>query len=64
MSTYAIIKTGGKQVKVEVGQAIYVEKLDVEAGAEVTFEEVVLVGGEKNCCWYSFSIRSNCSWNC
>ena len=30
MSTYAIIKTGGKQVKVEVGQAIYVEKLDVE----------------------------------
>ncbi len=46
MSTYAIIKTGGKQVKVEVGQAIYVEKLDVEAGAEVTFNEVVLVGGE------------------
>ena len=43
---YAIIKTGGKQVKVEVGQAIYVEKLDVEAGAEVTFNEVVLVGGE------------------
>ena len=27
MSTYAIIKTGGKQVKVEVGQAVYVEKL-------------------------------------
>ncbi|MDU6551227.1 MAG: 50S ribosomal protein L21, partial [Streptococcus mitis] len=25
MSTYAIIKTGGKQVKVEVGQAVYVE---------------------------------------
>ena len=47
MSTYAIIKTGGKQVKVEVGQAIYVEKLNVEAGQEVTFEEVVLVGGEK-----------------
>ena len=46
MSTYAIIKTGGKQVKVEVGQAIYVEKLDVEAGQDVTFDEVVLVGGE------------------
>jgi len=41
MSTYAIIKTGGKQVKVEVGQAIYVEKLNVEAGQEVTFNEVV-----------------------
>ncbi|MFU2163282.1 50S ribosomal protein L21 [Streptococcus pluranimalium] len=46
MSTYAIIKTGGKQVKVEVGQAIYVEKIDAEAGAEVTFDHVVLVGGE------------------
>ena len=43
---YAIIKTGGKQVKVEVGQAIYVEKLDVEAGEKVVFEEVILVGGE------------------
>ena len=32
---YAIIKTGGKQVKVEVGQAIYVEKLNVEAGEKV-----------------------------
>ncbi|AWN20711.1 50S ribosomal protein L21 [Streptococcus sobrinus] len=46
MSTYAIIKTGGKQVKVEEGQTIYVEKLDVEAGAEVTFDQVVLVGGD------------------
>ena len=35
MSTYAIIKTGGKQVKVEVGQAIYVEKINAEAGSEV-----------------------------
>ena len=43
---YAIIKTGGKQVKVEVGQAIYVEKLDVEAGEKVVFDEVILVGGE------------------
>ena len=48
MSTYAIIKTGGKQVKVEVGQAIYVEKINAEAGSEVTFNEVVLVGGDKN----------------
>ena len=40
-------QTGGKQVKVEVGQAVYVEKLNVEAGQEVTFNEVVLVGGDK-----------------
>lgn len=44
---YAIIKTGGKQLKVEKGQAIYVEKLDVKAGNKVTFDQVVLVGGEK-----------------
>ncbi|MGY3766533.1 50S ribosomal protein L21 [Vagococcus vulneris] len=43
---YAIVKTGGKQVKVEVGQAIYVEKLDVAAGEKVVFDEVILVGGE------------------
>ena len=47
MSTYAIIKTGGKQVKVEVGQAIYVEKINAKAGSEVTFNEVVLVGCDK-----------------
>ena len=41
MSTYAIIKTGGKQVKVEVGQAIYVEKLDVEGDKTVVGTPVV-----------------------
>ena len=43
---YAIIKTGGKQLKVEEGQAIYVEKLNVAAGEKVVFDEVILVGGE------------------
>ena len=43
---YAIVKTGGKQLKVEVGQAIYVEKLNVAAGEKVVFDEVILVGGE------------------
>ena len=46
MSNYAIIKTGGKQVKVEEGSVIYVEKLNVEAGQTVTFDEVIFVGGE------------------
>ena len=41
---YAIIETGGKQVKVEEGAAIFVEKLKgVEAGDTVTFDKVVLV---------------------
>ena len=43
---YAIIKTGGKQIKVEEGQTIFVEKLDAQEGDKVNFEEVVLVGGE------------------
>ncbi|TGB04177.1 50S ribosomal protein L21 [Halobacillus salinus] len=43
---YAIIETGGKQIKVEKGQEIYVEKLDVEAGETVTFDNVLFVGGE------------------
>lgn len=44
---YAIIKTGGKQYKVEAGEAIYVEKLAANAGDKVTFDQVFLVGGEK-----------------
>ena len=43
---YAIIVTGGKQYKVEAGQAIYVEKLDAAAGDKVTFDQVVFVGGD------------------
>ena len=42
---YAIIKTGGKQYVVEEGKVISIEKLDVEEGAEVTFDEVLLVSG-------------------
>ena len=44
---YAIIRTGGKQVKVDVGQEIFVEKLPVEAEDTYTFEEVLMIGGKK-----------------
>ena len=40
---YAIIETGGKQIKVEEGAVIFVEKLDVNEGDKVEFENVVLV---------------------
>jgi len=40
---YAIIKTGGKQYKVSENDTIFVEKLDAEAGATVTFDEVLTV---------------------
>lgn len=43
---YAIIQTGGKQIKVEAGQAIYIEKLEAEVGETVTFDQVLFVGGE------------------
>ncbi len=43
---YAIIETGGKQVRVEKGQKIFVEKLDVKEGDEFTFDKVLLLGGE------------------
>ena len=40
---YAIIKTGGKQYKVAEGDSIVIEKLGVEEGEKVTFEEVLTV---------------------
>lgn len=40
---YAIIATGGKQYKVSEGDVIKVEKLDVEEGATVTFDQVIAV---------------------
>ncbi|MDE6127709.1 MAG: 50S ribosomal protein L21 [Lachnospiraceae bacterium] len=40
---YAIIATGGKQYKVAEGDVLKVEKLDVEAGSTVTFDQVVAV---------------------
>mgnify|MGYP001141272567 CR=1 FL=1 len=40
---YAIIATGGKQYKVSEGDIIRVEKLGVEAGGTVTFDQVLAV---------------------
>ncbi len=45
---YAIIATGGKQVKVEVGQTIFVEKLANEEGSKVEFKDVLLVSNDKD----------------
>ena len=40
---YAVIKTGGKQYRVQQGDVIFVEKIDAQADEQVTFEEVLLV---------------------
>ena len=44
---YAIIETGGKQIRVQQGDSIFVEKLEAKEGELVTFDQVLLVGGEK-----------------
>jgi large subunit ribosomal protein L21 len=44
---YAIIRTGGKQYKVQAGDTLRVEKLERELGSEFDLSEVLVVGGEK-----------------
>ncbi|MDF2721311.1 MAG: ribosomal protein [Paenibacillus sp.] len=43
---YAIIETGGKQYKVQAGDAIYIEKLEASEGEVVTFDKVLAVSKE------------------
>lgn len=43
---YAVIKTGGKQYRVSEGDEIFVEKLEVEDGKDITFNEVLMVNGK------------------
>ena len=43
---YAVFKTGGKQYKVAQGDKLKIEKLAVNVGETVTFDEVLLVGGD------------------
>ena len=44
---YAVIQTGGKQYRVRAGDVIVVEKLDGDVGAEMTFDTVLMMGGDK-----------------
>jgi len=44
---YAIVKTGGKQYKVSVGDKLNVEKLEAEVGAKVNLEAICIVDGAK-----------------
>lgn len=44
---YAVVKSGGKQQKVEVGETISVELLDAEAGAAVTLPALLINDGDK-----------------
>jgi large subunit ribosomal protein L21 len=44
---FAVLKTGGKQYKVQAGDMLRVEKLAADAGETVQFNEVLMLGGEK-----------------
>ena len=41
---YAVIKTGGKQYRVAAGEKIKVEQIPAEVGAEITIDQVLMVG--------------------
>jgi large subunit ribosomal protein L21 len=43
---YAVLKTGGKQYKVQAGDVLRVEKLDAIAGDKIQFNDILMVGGE------------------
>lgn len=44
---YAVIKTGGKQYRVAQGDRIRVEKLAGDVGSAITFDEILMLGGDK-----------------
>jgi len=46
-ATYAIVKTGGKQYKVAVGDVLKIEKLDGEPGAKVSLPVALVVNGAR-----------------
>ncbi|MBS0276266.1 MAG: 50S ribosomal protein L21 [Proteobacteria bacterium] len=43
---FAVIRTGGKQYKVAKDDVIAIERLDGDAGAKITFGEVLMLGGD------------------
>ena len=45
---YAVIVTGGKQYKVAEGDVLFIEKLEVEERAAVTFDQVLMAGDGEN----------------
>ena len=45
---YAVIKTGGKQYRVCAGQKLKIEQIPAEVGAEITLDEVLMLGEGEN----------------
>ena len=45
---YAVIQAGGRQVRVQVGDVVRVDRLSQEVGSEVVFDRVLMLGGDEN----------------
>jgi large subunit ribosomal protein L21 len=45
---YAVIRTGGKQYRVSEGDVLRIEKIAGDVGSDVTFNEVLLLGGSES----------------
>ncbi|MES2143735.1 MAG: 50S ribosomal protein L21, partial [Pseudomonadota bacterium] len=43
---FAVLKTGGKQYKVQAGDVLRIEKLAANAGDKIQFNDILMVGGE------------------
>lgn len=43
---FAVLKTGGKQYKVQAGDLLRVEKIAADAGEKVQFNDVLMLGGD------------------
>ena len=43
---YAVIETGGKQYRVQEGDTVFVEKLGVDEGEEITFDKVIALSND------------------
>mgnify|MGYP003314627688 CR=1 FL=1 len=44
---FAVVKTGGKQYRVQAGDILRVERLAANAGEKVQFNQILMLGGEK-----------------
>jgi large subunit ribosomal protein L21 len=42
---YAVVKAGGRQIKVSHGQVVRIDKVDAEVGSTISFNDVLMVGG-------------------
>ena len=58
---FAVVKTGGKQYRVQAGDILRVERLAANAGEKVQFNQILMLGGEKTVIWFTFGSGRGCA---